>query len=284
MADTGVRIEAFGDPGCPWDFAAEGARLKLRWLHGDALTWQHRMVGLSRTVNDYPSRGITLEDLAESRRAIAERHGVPIDAAPGTRYQATAVACLAVVAVRDRAPDHVDAFLRALRVSCQSRRKMVDEPATLDAAAAAAGLDADDVRAWTAEPAARDALERDMADAREPDAASRAMPDRLVRTPDGALRLTCPSYRVHGPAGSLSAPGFQPARVYEALVANAAPGLVPRPLPGTADDVMEWAPYPLSTAEVAGVMEVPLPAARAALVRSSARFQPVANDGYWSPG
>lgn len=278
-----MRIEAFGDPGCPYDFAAEGARLKLRWLYGDALAWEHRMVVLSRTVDEYPSRGVTLEDLAASRRSIAERHGVPIDAALGSRFQATAVACLAVVAVRGHAPDRLDAFLRALRVLCLSRRKLVDEPATLDAAADAAGLDGADVRAWASEPATRDALERDAADARAPDAASLAMPARLFRTPGGALRLTCPSYRVHGPVGTLSAPGHQPARVYEALVANAAPGLAPRPLPEAADDVVAWAPYPVATAEVADVMEVPLPAARAALVRSSARFQPVANDGYWSP-
>jgi hypothetical protein len=106
----------------------------------------------------------------------------------------------------------------------------------------------------------------------------------LATTPDGNWRYTCPSFRIARGTTVLDAPGFQPARVYEVLVANLAPELVTRPNPRDAAEVLEWAPYRLATAEIAVIMESDADAVRRQLVTAGAHAEPVANDAYWSPG
>jgi len=282
MADAVVLIDAFGDPACPWDFSAEGARLRLRWRYGDALHWRPRMVGLSSTPDEYSRRGVALGDLIRGRTAIRDRFGMPIDTSPASRFAVTVVACRAVVAVRRHAPDFVDAFLRALRVAAMSTPAQIDDPATIAEAARTAGLSADEVAAWSVEPETDQELAQDMADARNPGAAALALRERLAMTIDGIWRYTCPSYRFTRGGLTLDAPGFQPARVYEVLVANLAPEITPRPEPRRIEDVLAWAPYPLATAELAVIMETDVATVRRRLAESGAQPAPVANDAYWS--
>lgn len=284
MSQPLVHIEAFGDPACPWDFSSEGARLRLRWRYGDALAWEYRMVGLSSTTDEYARRGYVPADLARGRTMIRDRFGMPIDTAPADRFAVTIVACRAVVGVRRQAPESVEAFLRALRVAGLSTGAELDDPATISGAALTAGLDPVDVAEWSRAPETERELARDMADARAPAPVAMAMRERLATTIDGVWRYTCPSYRFRRGDVTLEAPGFQPARVYEVLVANLAPDLTPRPEPRAVEDVLAWAPYPLATVEVAAVMEVGVEAARDLLVASRAVASAVANDAYWSLG
>ena len=284
MTAPPIHIDIYGDPACPWDFSAEGARLRLRWRYGDAIVWEHRMVGLSSTPDEYARRGVNLTDLARGRAAIRDRFGMPIDTTPATRFAVTVVACRAVVGVRRRAPGAVDAFLRALRVAAMSTPAEVDDPETIAGAATIAGLDPDVVVAWAAEPGTDQELARDMADARTPSPAALALRERLATTLDGTWRYTCPSYRIARGPTVLDAPGFQPVRVYEVLIANLAPGLILRPNPRDAAEVLAWAPYPLATAEIAVIMESDADTVRRQLVSAGARARPMANDAYWSPG
>jgi predicted DsbA family dithiol-disulfide isomerase len=282
MEDALVQIEAFGDPACPWDFSAEPARLRLQWRYGDAIAIRHRMVGLSSTSDEYARRGVALTDLARGHAYIRDRFGMPIDTTPAKRYTVTVVACRAVVGVRRNAPTHADAFLRALRVAGLSTPARLDAPETIAGAARTAHLSPEDVEAWAAEPATDQELAEDMAAARAPSPAALALRERLATTLEGMWRYTCPSYRFSRGDLTLDAPGFQPARVYEVLIANLAPELTPRPDPHVVEEVLAWAPYPLATAEVAGIMEVTVDAARDRLVSSAAQPTPVANDAYWS--
>ncbi len=282
MGDAVVHIDAFGDPACPWDFSAEGARLRLRWRYGDALSWQHRMVGLSSTPDEYSRRGVDVSARARGRTYIRDRFGMPIDTTPATRFAVTVVACRAVIGVRRQAPEHVDAFLRALRVAGLSTRAELDDPTTIADAARTANLSADDVAAWAVEPETDQELAQDMADARSPSPAALALRERLATTVDGIWRYTCPSYRISRGERTLDAPGFQPARVYEVLIANLAPEIEPRPDPQRVEDVLAWAPYPLATAEIAGIMEIDLATAAQRLADSAAHATPTANDAYWS--
>lgn len=281
-ADRTVEIEAFGDPACPWDFSAEGCRLRLRWRYGDQLRWRHRMVVLSRTVDEYTARGLTPQDLAQGRRTIAELLGMPIDTSVAPRHIATVVACRAVSGVFRAAPARGDAFLRALRVRGMSSRQLIDEARTIHDAARDAGISPRDCDHWWAHPDTVTRLERDMELARAPLPAALAQPDRLAPTAEGGTRYTCPSYVVRRDDTTLVAPGYQPARTYEALVANVAPDLVARPLPDNPRELLAWAPYDLCTAEVATIMDLDMAAARARLEDAGARFTPIANDGYWS--
>jgi hypothetical protein len=207
---------------------------------------------------------------------------MPIDDRVWPRMVATVEAARAVVAARLYAPEHEAALLRALRVRAFAG-ELIDEPATISAAARDAGLDPTDLRLWRADPAVDAALRADKAAARAPSTAARAL-DHKLGGPDDERRYTCPSYEIERLDDGRRAdiPGFQPVEVYEAAIANLAPELERRPEPESAADVLAWAGEPLSTAEVAAVMGVDADTARTELVRV-AHLRPVGPDGYWSP-
>jgi hypothetical protein len=282
MSGPVIHIDAIGDPACPWDFAAEGARLRLRWLFGDALSWRHVMVGLSSTPDEYALRGIEVNQISRGRTVLRDRFGMPTDTTPATRFAVTVVACRAVVGVRRHSPDSLDAFLRALRVAAQSTPLEVDSPQAMELAARAAGLNPTDVARWAHEPETATALADDMAEARHPLPAALALRKRLATTLDGTWRYTCPSYRFSRAGDVLEAPGFQPSRVYEVLVANLAPELVPRDEARDVEEILEWAPYPLATAEIAVMLEAEIGLTRTRLEASGAHRIPSAQDAYWS--
>lgn len=279
-----IHIDAFGDPACPWDFSSEPYRLRLLWRYGAHLDIRHRMIGLSSSPNEYASRGVTTADIAAARDMIRGRYGMPLHTAEAPRHIATVVACRAVVGARLRDPDGAARLLRRLRILGLSEALLIDEPETIARAAEEAGLSAKDVAAWAEEPDTAEALAVDMAEARSPAPPALAMPERLARTPEGGWRYTAPSYAITCGDVRLDSPGFQPARVYEVLVANVAPQVAPRPGPQGVGEVLEWAPYPLATAEVAGIMEVPVDTARRLLAEAGATAHPAAGDAYWSAG
>ena len=279
-----VHIDAFGDPACPWDFSSEPARMRLMWRYGAHVELHHRMVGLSSSPDEYAARGITTAQLAAGREMLRDRFGMPITTAEPARHLVTVTACRAVVGVRLRDPEGATRLLRRLRVLGMSEGLLIDEPETIARAAEEAGLSAKDVATWSESPAAAEALAADMAEARSPAPPALAMAERLARTPEGGWRYTCPSYVITSGGRRLDSPGFQPARVYEVLVANVAPDVVPRPEPGGVAEILEWAPYPLATAEVAGIMEAPLDTARRLLAEAGALAHPAAGDAYWSAG
>jgi predicted DsbA family dithiol-disulfide isomerase len=255
MAAT-IHITEFTDPACPWAFSAEPFRLKLEWLYGDAIDWSPRMVGLSEDPEAAVRAGFTPEVLSQAMARIADAHGMPIDTSIRERMAASVPACRAVVATRLNAPDRERAVLRALRIR-NFRGELLDDDATLAGAARDALIDPADLTAWIADPATQDALDADMAAAREPSAAARVMDERLASW-SGGRRYTCPSYELVriGDGLQLSAPGFQPFRVYEVLAANLAPEVERREKPDSVATVLEWAGAPLATREVAEICEI----------------------------
>jgi 2-hydroxychromene-2-carboxylate isomerase len=280
-----VRIRHYTDPGCPFAFSAERQRHRLRWLFGDQLDWELHMVVLSTETR----HDIDMAWLSGNLRRLARQYGMPIDWRERRYAAATVHACRAVVAVRLRWPEAEDAYLRHLRVLAMGG-ELLDDSDTLEIAAERSGLPVGELAAYAAEPEVQAALEADMAAARAPSPAARAQDDRLGG-PAEERRYTCPSYELErvGPAGSdgwdiprLDLPGFRPVEAYLAALANVAPDLRPREDPEHAVDVLDWAPYPLATAEVAAVCDADLDDVRAELARAGASFAPVGGDGYWS--
>jgi predicted DsbA family dithiol-disulfide isomerase len=255
MAAT-IHITEFTDPACPWAFSAEPFRYKLDWLYGDAIEWSPRMVGLSEDPEAAVRAGFTPEVLSQAMARIAEQHGMPIDTSIRERMAASVPACRAVVATRLHAPDRERAVLRALRIR-NFRGELLDADETLAGAARDARVDPADLVSWMADGATQDALDADMAAAREPAAAARVMDDRLADWP-GGRRYTCPSYELvrAGDGLQMSAPGFQPFRVYDVLTANLAPELERRDKPADVATVLEWSGEPLATREVAEICEI----------------------------
>lgn len=263
-----VSIELFTDPACPFAFSAEPARQRLRWHYGDAIRWTVRMIVLTLEPGE-------AEKLAEGAGGLQHKYGMPIDPKPYPRTASSEPACRAVVAARMHAPDRAELLLRHLRVRVM-QLGLLDDPALIDGAARDAGIDPGALSEWVSTPEVDAELKADIAAARAPSAAARALDHKLGGSPSDR-RYTAPSYIIEG----FTVPGFNPVEAYEVAIANIAPGLVRWPKPETVLELLEWAPEPLATAEAALIMQMSIDRVRAELERVGV-FEPAGADGYWT--
>jgi len=279
MAD--VCITEYTDPGCPWAYSAEPFRRRLSWLYGDALEWRVRMVGLAESPDEYVERGFTPERQSRAFASIARDHGMPIDTSVRPRMAATMPACRAVVAARLHAPERMRALLRRLRVR-HFAGDLLDEPATIAAAARDAGIDPADLDRWTAGDDVEAALRQDMVASRHPIDAARVLDEKLANW-SGGRRYTCPSYEIVRVADGvkIAVPGFQPFAVYDVVTANLVPGVDRRDPPGSVAEVLAWTGTPLATKEVAVVCDIGFAEARERLGRAAVE-EHVGADGFWT--
>jgi len=276
-----VVITEYTDPGCPWAYSAEPFRLKLRWLYGDALEWEYRMVVLAETAQESLDTGFTPEKLSSGYATIARTHGMPIDTSLRARMAASAPACRAVVATRLNAPDYEEAILRALRVRCMSG-DLLDESSTIRGAAVDVCLDPGDVERWCDDSSVEAAMRADMHAARHPTPEALALDDHLADW-SGGRRYTCPSYEIVrvSDEARLSVPGFQPFAAYDVALANLIPGAERRGAPESVAEVLEWAQVPLATREVEVICDIDHETAREELGRVADEDH-VGFDGFWS--
>jgi predicted DsbA family dithiol-disulfide isomerase len=276
-----ILITEFTDPGCPWAYSAEPFRLKLRWLYGDALEWEYRMVVLAESTQEYLDKGLTPELLEKGMQTIARAHGMPIDTGLRERVAGTVSACRAVVATRLNAPDYEEGILRALRIRCMSG-ELLDESSTIRAAAVDVCLDPGDVERWCDDRAVEAAMREDMVAARHPTPEALALDDRLADW-DGGRRYTCPSYEIvrTSDGARISVPGFQPFPAYDVALANLIPGAERRARPESVSEVLEWADMPLATREIEVICEIDRETARQELGRVADETH-VGSDGFWS--
>lgn len=271
-----LELTVFTDPACPFAFSAEPIRYRLRWLYGDRLLWRPRLIVLTLEPGE-------AEKLAAGAPGLQRRYGMPIDPAPYPRPASSEPACRAVVAARLHAPDSAEALLRRLRVRTMAGG-LLDDPALIAAAASDAGLDPAELERWCATAETRAALAADVAAARSPSPAARAL-DHKLGGPAGERRYTAPSYEIRraDDGRSIAVPGFNPTEVYETAIANLAPELARRPKPASVAEVLAWAGEPLATAEIAAVAQLGDAETRAALSRVG-RAEPVGADAYWTLG
>jgi predicted DsbA family dithiol-disulfide isomerase len=276
-----VCITEFTDPGCPWAYSAEPVRARLRWLYGEQIDFDARMVVLSESPQDYLDKGFTPDKMAASFKQIAREYGMPIDTSERPRMAATLPACRAVVAARVHS-DRGWFLLRALRVRHFSGQ-LLDEPATIAGAARDAGLDPEELDHWIETEAVEHELREDMALAREPLPAARVLDERLANW-SGGRRYTCPSYEIvrREDGVRIAVPGFQPFAAYDVVTANLVPDTPRREPPSDVSEVLDWALVPIATKEVAAVMDIDLLDAREQLVRAGARELPVGTDAFWA--
>jgi predicted DsbA family dithiol-disulfide isomerase len=276
-----VCITEFTDPACPFAYSAEPVRARLRWLYGEHIDFEARMVVLTESPQDYLDRGFTPDKQAESFRRLAREYGMPIDTRERPRMAASLPACRAVVA----ASIHSDRgwfLLRALRVRHFSG-ELLDDPSTIAGAAVDAGIDAAALEEWARDEVVEHRLREDMALAREPLPAARVLDEKLANW-SGGRRYTCPSYEIvrRSDGVRIAVPGFQPFAAYDVVTANLVPDTPRREPPDDVREVLDWALVPISTKEVAAVMDAELLDAREQLVRAGAREHPVGTDGFWT--
>jgi predicted DsbA family dithiol-disulfide isomerase len=272
LGGVALAITLFTDPACPFAFSAEPQRSRLRWHYGEELEWRTRMIVLTREPGE-------AEGLAQGAPSLQRRFGMPIDPAPYSRPSSSEPACRAVVATRLNAPDRAEALLRALRVR-RMAGGLIDDPMLIEAAADDAGIDPGELAVWMASEETGAALEADVAAARSPAPAARAL-DHKLGGPREERRYTAPSYEFGDPdGGMIVVPGFQPFEAYEVAVANLAPDLERRPAPDDVGELLDWAPYPLATAEVMAIVGLDEADARAALAEAGEPI-PSGADFFW---
>jgi predicted DsbA family dithiol-disulfide isomerase len=272
-----VQITLFTDPACPFAFSAEPVRLALRWRYGDALRWRLRMIVLTLEPGES-------EKLAEGAPGLQRRYGMPIAPRPYPRTFSSEPACRAVVAAREHAGDHAAALLlRGLRVRTMAGG-LLDDESLIRSAATEAGIYPTDLREWTAAARTDEALRGDIDSARAPSPQARAL-DHKLGGPTEQRRYTAPSYELSACADGrrIAVPGFNPAEVYEAAIANLAPDAVRREPPGDVVELLRWAEVPLATAEVVQIMQRPEQEVRDALAQV-ATPRPAGADQYWTLG
>jgi hypothetical protein len=251
-------------------------RLRLRWHYGEQLRWTTRMIVLTLEAGE-------AEKLAEGAPTLQRLYGMPIDPAPYVRPASSEPACRAVVAARLRAPELQEPLLRRLRVRVMLGG-LLDDPDLIVAAARDAGLDPARLLEWCAEEEVEQALQGDIAAARAPLPAARAL-DHKLGGPRKQRRYTAPSYEIASADGRIATvvPGFNPVEVYETAIANLAPELERRPKPASVEELLAWAGEPLATAEVSLAAQLGPATTRAALSRV-ARAHPAGADLYWTLG
>ncbi len=277
---TMIEISLFTDPGCPWAFSAEPFRRKIEWLYGDHAAWELVMVGLSEDPAEYEAKGLTTAIMAAGAKQIADAHGMPIDTNERERLSATLPACRAVVAARLNSPGHQQTLMRAIQVRGFAG-ELIDEPATIAAAAADAEIDAHDLEQWSAQAETLAALATDMHRARHPLPAALVLDARLADW-EGGRRYTCPSYEISVDGGErIAIPGFQPWPAYDVALANLAPDAPRREDPENVSEILDWAAEPLATREVAVVMGVDHDEAET-LLAEVAKREDVGPDAYWT--
>lgn len=280
MPEPSVEITEYTDPICPWAYSAEPFRHRIGWLYEGNVSWEPRMVVLARTAAEQAERGMTAELVAEMNARIAREHLMPIDTRPQSRVPGSRDACRAVVAARvhgDRATTRK--LLRKLRIRHFSG-EMLDEEATIRAAADDAGIGAE-LEGWRRDPAVEAALEADREAARAPIPAAKVLDHKLANW-SGGRRYSCPSYEIKrlDDGVTIAVPGFQPFAVYDTILANLVPGLERREPPTSVEEVLAWRGFPLSTQEVATVCDIPFEVAREELGRVGTQTF-VGADGFW---
>ncbi len=279
MSEICVRITEFTDPTCPWAYSAEPFRHRINWLYEGRIEWEPRMVVLADSRAEQAEK-FTPEGLAATVERIAAEHLMPIDTRAKPHVPASRDACRLVVAARVHSDRRtLRSALRSLRIR-NFRGELVDEPETIRAAAGDAGI-GDELEDWLADPEVERALDEDAALARRPMPAARVLDHKLANW-SGGRRYSCPSYEMTRIADgvTISVPGFQPFAVYDAILANLVPGLDRREAPDSAQQVLEWRGFPLSTQEVATVCDISFDHAREELGRIAVQ-DCVGADGFW---
>ncbi|MEK6229065.1 MAG: DsbA family protein [Actinomycetota bacterium] len=275
-----VRITEYTDPGCPWAWSAEPFRRRLQWLYGDSIDWRERMVGLSESPEEYEEKGFTTEKQSSAFAKIAKDHGMPIDTSERPRMAATLPACRAVVAAQLNAPERARQLLRCLRVR-HFGGALLDEPETIDSAAAEAELDSAELGRWMEQDETERVLREEMDAARQPIPAARVLDEKLAGW-SGGRRYTCPSYEIERTSDGvrIAVPGFQPFSVYDVILANLVPRLGRRDAEPGVVQVLRWAGTPLATREVAELTQLSDRDAREQLGRVASERH-LGFDGLW---
>lgn len=285
-----VSVVEFTDPACPFAYSAEPVHWRLAWRFGAQLDSSVRLVGLARDAAAQEAKGFDADRNAEILRHF-DRWGMPLSTAEQRAPAGSWDACRLVVAARERSPEDAVRVLRALRVAGLAEARPIDHPDVLSDVLEMVGLPPQELLEASRTERVGAAFLADMEAARTPGPAALALDHKLADVEDGwegsagpsGRRYTCPTYVLSAGDVTAEVPGFQPWGAIEAVLANLAPGLERRPWAEDPLEVLDWAPMPLATQEVAELMDLgDRDEARGRLREAGATQFEIGNDAFWT--
>lgn len=257
-----VHTYYYTDPACPWSWALEPARRKLRHELGDSLGVTYVMCGMAREFGDPVS---IVTEMLEA----ADRSGIPVDprlwlAAPP---RSSHPACLAVKAATEQGDP--GPYLRRLREGLMCRRRKLDSTdALLEEARSVPGLDVERLRLALGSHAILEAFGADLDRAAAVPEEHHAPGSGRVKLP--SLEFVAADGTVHGVYGYSDYGSLYAAAVAAGATpaGGASPGGAP---PGVEEALREFGS--MATAEVAAVCDLPGPRAPAELWRLATEWR-----------
>ncbi|MEX1219726.1 MAG: hypothetical protein WEB05_04990 [Solirubrobacterales bacterium] len=249
---TPVTAKLFGDPSCPWGYAASPALRTIEWRYRDQIEWQLVTIGLSDPETG-PPRFSTVE-MAGFLVEFRDRFGMPFGTQIKSRPATSSLACRAIVAARLLQPGYEWRVFRTLQLLQFNTPLLLDDEADLSAAlSSVAGLDSEAVMAAVHIKPVNEAYGRDWAEARTALGGPSEMQGKTAESPEGA-RFTAPSIVFSANGNRMEAGGFQPVEAYDVIIANLAPDLKRHAAPEGPLDALAFYPGGLSTQEVTAIM------------------------------
>ncbi len=274
-----MEITVFTDPTCPWAYSAEPTRLKLKWLYGSQLNWQNKMIVLSGF--DDETSSITPDYVHRSRLQMRVKYGMPMSDKILPKIPATILACQSYVAVELNQPEKADGFLRQLRIASMNQ-ELVDEIGIIKQIANQATVAENELENWLESEQVKNKLILDAQEARNPGNKALNMNYKLSKTSKGVVRYSASSYIfLIDNKIVFELPGFWPVETYEAVIGNFLPNATRKRLAKTSREILEWAPYPLATKEIAVICNKTIGEVMQEL-KGNATFEPFGQDGFWS--
>jgi 2-hydroxychromene-2-carboxylate isomerase len=251
-----IDIVHYTDPACPWAYSAEPAFRALEWRYGDALRWRIVTIGLSEAA-DAARSTYTPARRVHGWSGFQRRFGMPFLLEPRSRVISSGRACRAVHAAARQGL--AAELLRAVRLAWFTTTLLLDEDDALaEVAASVPGLDAAALVRDLDDPQVEAAYQADRRETRSAgELGPPAVAQRKSSTSSEGERFTAPSLVFHrngevGQTRKLVAGGWQPLLAYDLCVANLAPELPRRDVPGVAE-LLAASPQGLVTQEIARV-------------------------------
>jgi len=279
-----IEATLYTDAGCPWAYSANPALRVLEWRFRHQISWRLVMIGLREEPSEAAVRTFDGPKALARWHVFGERYGMPFATEPKERPSGTGRGCRAVVAAALDDPGSEWRALRALQFGYFAGSLYLDDPESLQSGLGAVAARAD-------EPDVVAEYERHRAEARSAEGSPAHLQDKTTVS-DGLVRFTAPSVVFRRGEETAVAGGWQPLLSYDTVLANFAPDLDRVPPPESPEQLLDFFPDGLTTAEVALLLAEgsdPIPDREAAaaslteLVESGhAARTPLGTDALWA--
>jgi protein-disulfide isomerase-like protein with CxxC motif len=279
-----IEATLYTDAGCPWAYSANPALRVLEWRFRHQISWRLVMIGLREEPSEAAVRTFDGPKALARWHVFGERYGMPFATEPKERPSGTGRGCRAVVAAALDDPGSEWRVFRALQFGYFAGSLYLDDPESLRSRLGAVAARAD-------EPDVVAEYERHRAEARSAEGSPAHLQDKTTVS-DGLVRFTAPSVVFRRGEETAVAGGWQPLLSYDTVIANFAPDLDRVPPPESPEQLLDFFPGGLTTAEVALLLAEgsdPIPDREAAaaslteLVESGhAARTPLGTDALWA--